>query len=257
MAFVNSDLEIIYNYYKELLAGNISTKNDQYNSEWINDNFTYFLIDFYNKNKFPRLVSDATFDSNNKAELYHGFKKYEHGASYLWDYVYHYGDGTYGSGLYVTDDWAEACDYGSVFCSYIAPLRVKLDTENYIELDLLDDVYASLQSRKEDISKFSLDEDKEKRYRELLDFINKQPDGDNFVHFLTRNTSSLAVYLGFDAVKHFFKTTGKYHMIVLNRNSIIFPERDFRRFMLGAGGEYKNHYLNNYIEVDDEHRYTK
>lgn len=236
----NSDLDTIYNYYLDLQE-RFFNPDDKYDSlKNINDDneqFFYFLIAFYGKNKFPKVISDSDWNNVRGIKTYHGFRKPEHGANFLWDTIYHYGQGTLCLGFFTTTSYEEASDYAYYHSRAYEPLEMKIPLDNIIELDDLNLLCDTLYRNKKDLSNIKIDDDRKQKFLQIREFINSKKDN-FFKRIIIDNPTSLALLLGYDTVK--MSMCNDTYVVVLNRGNIYVQESDVRRFLNSAGGEYKN-----------------
>lgn len=199
------------------------------------DQFFYFLLNFYGKNKRTQFFKDEYFDDVQGVTMFHGFRKAEHGANFLWDDVYHYGSGTLCLGFFTTNSYEEACDYSYYNSRMIDPLEMKISYENMIDMKILTRLCDALYKKEINKSKFRIDDEKLQKLCELKNFINSTNDK-HFLRILTENPTSLAVVLGFDSVK--MRVGSDTYIVVLNRGKISVCESDVKRFLRLAGNNY-------------------
>lgn len=271
---LKQELDLIFAYYDKIRE---EYKNDKYlntkvyeldegknPNTWI-DKLYYFICDLRGFSAFPKVLSDEEFSNfdilgTGNAYLYHGFEEFEHGAKYLWDYYYHYGEGTYGSGFYLSDDPHEALSYtrNNVSADKNRILKVHVSSKNGILAPELEWLARDLSENKkgayepmvksddafDTIEEKQAFERKEKQRQEmfdlLCDYIHTRYTGEE-LDFLTlgieTNLSILGAYLGFDFTERL--EYNKNHLIMLNRGAVETSESEFRRFMDCAGEKYE------------------
>lgn len=244
MGFCNCDADVIYDYYKDIKnrANNDGTDLNM-NSRNLSRVLCYFCIDYFEKNKSPIVVPDNVYDASNAIEVYHGFKDYKHGANLIWDYMYHYGEGVWGSGVYTTDNINEAHHYtrDCGVLNYDRILKMKLYTDEIVDYSVIRDAILNLMNkeRKGIVPYPALDEQKQKKFEELRNFFDKVDDHDFKVHFLS-NPATIGAYLGFDVVvKPGESRRQSTHYLILNRSKILLPLSITKKFMENAGGRYE------------------
>ena len=246
---IKCDLDNIYSYFDGLMEKFIANRDTYDNSGNKRDIFCFYLIDYFGKNNPPKIVSSDDFSKIPSEVLYHGFVKYDHAANFIWDHTYHYGEGIRGCGFYTTTDYDEALDY-TFSCK--SPLPFKIKSDSVVKLEELDFIKLALLSNTEsEAIKNVLGEEKFKKYNALIDFVNQKIDGKYFLGYFTSNTSSLAAYLGFDAIIEEYKSKPCKHVIVLNRGALVVRDKDFESFMQNASDKYK---VNSSNYVLDEKR---
>lgn len=227
-----ADLDIIYDYYKhvkQIIFDNSLNKQDENgNLNNIYNIMFGYIIDFYQKNGFPQILSDDVYDKIESQEVYRGFKDNEHIGNMLCHYNYHYGNGII-QGMYFTSFKEEALAYTRTGSNISADenkvLKAKILSDNYLNYtDLfilksnsVDKIYKSCNplfiQKKKDLIEFC-----ESRKEEHGDDINE------FYSIMSR-PGVFAVYLGLD---YLYRETAK-HFIVLNRNIVAIKESEFKK----------------------------
>lgn len=258
----NSELDIIYNFYKDISADEFvggycyddgKDKNSEtifriFNGNAHYDLFTNFLMDFYQKNGFMKIISDEEFDKLDGILVFRGEHQYEYTKTLINSPTYHYGSGSYGEGIYTTNDIKRAHMFShggrddmSYVCSYLIDKNAKvLDygdlVKIYFYLDknvrktkLKDKIKLAYKDR-HDIQSPELDKETMQRLDNLIAFLNKKGDN-NFKKKFTRfDTNAIAVYLGFDVIERREDSfTNDY--IVLNRGMLCISESEKERVM--------------------------
>lgn len=234
------DLDIIFAYFnkscKDALISPFDT--DEYgNRKIILDSLYHFLVDYRGFNKFPKIVTDIKYEELDEPEIYHGFKAFDHGASLLTDFNYHYGYG-YINGIFFTDKENISLRYtrqkGEIPMDMDRILRVKLLSDNHMDFDELEQIKLSPPN---DLPENTSPQIKQKII-ELYDFFRELEsrgiNSDDFREYMLK-MSTFAVYLGLD-----YLTEKNYgHSIVYNRGIIAASEDEFYRFC-----ENSEHYTN-------------
>ena len=239
------DYNVLDNEYKliSLKDGRFVRKYnsyDKYKNEFnISTRFFSFMLAFRGFNAFPKFFTDEDYDKLDARTYYHGFKDFEHGASLLSDWNYHYGRG-YALGTYFSDAKYEACDYARSESDLLPGdenkiLEVKIMSENELGANM--DIMALENFIKYgvgDINNFKIPEIAKQRLKNLIDFKNSHKadlEDKDFERFFENFTTPaiLAVYLGFDYM-FYYSVNETEHIVVLNRSVIIVPEREFLKF---------------------------
>ena len=245
----NSELDIIYNYYKDIkqkIKDNPSLdylKDEFGNRQSISEQMYYFMQDFYSKSNNPQVISDEKYEKFHGDILYHGFRNIKHAANFLWDIRKHYGGGVFGSGFYLSDNIDDAIDYTEVEFSISSDkiLQMKVDLENckiieYADLRKIANVIKSGYDIQYLMYYSFLGDYAKKKLRKLKSFIDEKKDM-SFNSAFTYDESIMAIYLGFDAVRHESGTDNNY--AILKPEKLFVSQSEFERVMKSAGGKYK------------------
>lgn len=273
-----NELDLIFNYYNDQLiefeklkqSNNYNMENNYELDTGKNENIPchklyYFMCDIRNFGGFPKILDDEKFEKLIEIQpvMYHGFEEYEHGANYLWDFYYHYGDGFYGGGFYATSSKKEAINYtcNDVRINNDRVLSLVVNSKNYIKYDELtrlmncllegdadgyipllrdDNFYNSIQEKQEHKI---LEEKRAKMFKDWVEYIYsnfKEVKRHELINDLSSNIGVLAVYLGFDYMTR--KNNHVHHSdhnIIYNRNAVVVSESEFQKFMDNSGEKYK------------------
>lgn len=229
---INGNSERAYRYF------------DAYDNEFnVSPRFFEYMLGLRGFTAFPKFLTNEAYDGLKKLPLYHGFKEFEHGASYLADWNYHFGI-TDNHGTYFSSSIIEAMTYlGNYGNSNPGDkkrvLEVKLTNDNFIDKkDLLTissyvfDPYELNKVEDEDnIKDLNLSNEKLDMINNIIEFKQKHKDDRDFEKFMRHmyNPQILAVYLGYDYIKVFKYET--LNVIVLNRNVVAVSENEFRKFV--------------------------
>ena len=207
-----------------------------------------YVAALYGYNRFPNIVKDSDFESIQATKIYHGLENHQHGANYLWDPVYHMGKGNFGSGMYFSTDYEDARSFvGGMFKDETKIITAKLSSKNTVKYTTLckiadhflddqlffhDEVLLSFQMRE--------------NFLKLEEFLNHKDNQDyhmdvvGFKMLLSDNPSIIGVLLGADAVLNDDRPEfycGQ-HIIILNRNALIVPEKCAKIIFQKSGREY-------------------
>ena len=109
------DLEIMFDQYKRIKTS-VNTNSsyfDKYGNQIASlyHQFFVYIMQYYKRNGFPKVVSDQMYKNLYINELYHGFSEYEYGANMLVDWNVHYGIGYQTHGFHMTKDKKYAFGY--------------------------------------------------------------------------------------------------------------------------------------------------
>lgn len=277
-----SELELMFNYFTERRK---QQKFKTFSSNELDvgsnlDNLSvlyYYLCDLRGFSKLPKIVSDKEYTNIKKdssyvfsaigREYYHGFQDINHGASYLWDSYYHYGEGDFGNGFYMTSNPIIANMYTRDFNSNIKPrketsadrvMKAKLLTGNVTTLGdlkslnyyLIDENvngYAILSKRNYDYSALSQEKlEKEmqrvNKFKDLVLFfknIESEEQKKDFLYAFTTNPSAMAVYLDFDySIRGINLDDSDEQIMVFNRNCLAVSESEANRVFELSGDKY-------------------
>ena len=200
--------------------------------------FFSYLLGFRNFKGFPKVIVDEDFDSLERISVYHGFKEFEHGASLLADFNYHYGKGWI-YGTYFSDSRPEACEYAHEIKEIKSTknskvLEAKIFSNKGIDVNDLIVIGDYIKNENSDISKLHLNTKILNRIDELSKFIREKDASKNNIDFKRFKSfilkgAFLGVYLGFDFIDY-DSGNDTYHIIVLNRESLLVPNREFKKF---------------------------
>lgn len=248
---VNSELELIYEYYKNLKQEIIDDPGrefeyDEYgNSQEVSQQLYYFLQDFYGKSNNPQILEDSEYEDLQAQTLYHGFRNMRFAANYLWDITKHYGGGLFGSGFYVSDDVNEAMEYTQVGFNLsrdrVVEMKVDFDNCKMIENYDLQNIIVRIKSGSDikPVLYYSiLGAEQKKRLCDLQKFLDNLNDRD-FVDTITYDEAIIAIYLGFDAVVSNHERYINY--LMLKPEKLCISQSEFERVMTSAGGKYKEY----------------
>jgi len=261
---MNKDFEAMYNYFLHIQKDPEISKQKIFvmvrkkdvdelgNINNVLNKFYHFLVDYYNYNKHPKIVSDEAYEKIKLQEVYHGFTKFSHPATLLTHWNYHYGQGVM-PGFYSTNYFEHAKKYTLDeekfgFLNKNKVMKFKLNSKKSISIDdinvLTDYVFYPKMMNME-----NYEEDKEK-IDELRNFI-VQRDPNNAHDFLSlfKSGSILGIYLGYDTIIHKNHQNGLVYKIGLNRANMIIPKSEAERFMR-RGKSFKKGVLN-FIEDDE------
>ena len=243
LSSAQNELDIIYNFYKELNKRKYNYGNDtMMNSQTISRVLGYFLIDYYEKNKTPVVLRDSEYERLKNTTLFHGFRSLEHAANYIWDYMYHYGEGVLGTGIYTSSSKDEALHYtrcGDDIANDRV-LEMKLLTDNIVNYSVTRDAIYNITGRefKGSVPYPDLPLDKNLRYEELKAYFKEKNDPE-FTNAFLSNYSNIGIYLGFDGV---FREGGdkrnSTHYIIFNRGSLAVSESSASNILSNAGEKY-------------------
>lgn len=210
---------------------------DKYNNLFdVQSRFFSYLLGFRDFTKFPKYLTDEAFDSLKSKSFYHGFKEFEHGASLLSDWNYHYGQG-WVFGTYFSDSKNEASEYArepsqTLFGEESKVLEAKLVSSNGIENKNLFKISELISDDNVKIDNLNLSQETLDKISKLKEFIKthdyRDKDFDRFKKFILK-TPLLAVYLGFDYI-YYESVNDTEHIVALNRSSFAVPEREFLKF---------------------------
>ena len=280
-----TELELIFNYYKqkqieenELKSSDDYDFNNNYELDFANNlnnagNKLYYLLsDLRGFGGFPSVISDEMFKSRDnlgdgKSFVFHGFSEFEHGANYLWDFYYHYGEGYYGSGLYFTDNFSDAFYYtkNDEGVSKDRVLKAFINSDNFIcytDLSRLEQCILNrcllnepgeyiplVKDESEYVSQeqmekhIELEEKRAVMFENLIKYLNEnfnEEERHELVNEIATNPSILAVYLGFDYMtRKNYHGDESNHFVVYNRKIIEVSESEFEKFMDNSGENYK------------------
>lgn len=200
-----------------------------------------FLVDAFELNKTPRVVSDEDFEAVLTKMLYRGDCA-DHLANLLVDPDYHKGDGAVANGIYAAHNILDAKDYSDNYRGDI--IKFKLDpTANVIDLSTLL-IYAnalrhvmmySPQSAgnmdeliERDLQRIRIKPQIAAKLKIIAKFCKKHSDDKELMKILAVETpkakSCLAVLLGFDGIK-----TEMDYRAIINRGKIIVSQSEFER----------------------------
>lgn len=230
-----TDLDIIFKYFVDVSKRDpereaLIDKDDYFSgAEGMSRTMFGYFVDFYNKNGFPTILKHEDYLSVDLPEVYHGFMEYEYGSNLLADWKYHYGMG-YTHGIYFTDDFELAKDYtmnienGDMVREERRMLKAKIMSDkclNYNDAILYRDII-----REDDMPASLAPDGIRENLQNLKDFIDTIDDDylkKGFVRAIA-SPSTIAVYLGFDYLKH------NNVSIVLNRASLLIDEFEYNKF---------------------------
>lgn len=275
----NNELDLCYKYFVDRLKE--KSKHSFHGCELdvcenLNDYKSllyYYLSDKRGFSAFPKIMSDEdylTVDNNHKNlfnlkgnEYYHGFEEMEYGANFLWDWYYHYGEGDYGNGFYMTSDLDMAMHFTKKMFSNTKKakervLKAKILSDNcipYSELTELNyflvlgekDGYQKILKRKmskQNFDDLELEREKQKarRFEELVEFsfnIKDETMQKMWIKAFTNNPTAMGVYLGVDyCLRGISMKNLEENIIVFNRACLGVLESEFRRFMDNSGEKY-------------------
>ena len=269
----NSELEAIYNYYLDMkedpFSGalfkepeilpdghyvRIPLNNNMQNS---GSRITYYLIDYYRKNGFPKVLDDNSFrnlqldnyDNRKPSVIYRGELKNEYARNLLTDVNYHYGYGTYGDGIYATDSFEMAMTYASArenggeFLELtLSPNAKRIKYDNLVSLGaylnyqiLSHKGYPNFRLRKikKQYERFPNIPDEVKEKINRLAFFLLKVDDEEFKNAFIPGINSpnaLAVYLGYDVIDNPLDNV-RTDYIILNRGAICISKSGYDRVM--------------------------
>ena len=263
-----SNYELIFNYitaYKdwyEDMQSEINNTDDWGNKRNPKTELFAYTSALWGYNGFPKIVKTIDFNKINKQELYHGLQNHAFGANYLWDPVFHVGEGNYGSGMYFSTDFDDARSFVGGFYkddTKIITAKLNCDSSKIVKYSTLVNICEFLLGKPNEFNLSMICEDMNQRLVELIEFLNSIDSPENYIKverfkmLLKDNPSVLGVILGADAVHNtsrpeFF--TGK-HIIVLNREKLIIPEKCAKTIFKKGGIDYKdiNYVLTNVDEL--------
>jgi len=237
----------------------------------------YFLCDKRGFSKFPKFVSEKEYQyiseeafktlSSKGREYYHGFTEFDHGASYLWDSYYHYGDGDFGNGFYMSSNELIAMLYTREIFSKEENkklpdkkkiMRARILSDNFstygdlqcLCMYLLDgnkNGYKTVSKRTFDYNKISLEQlkkenERSEKFSDLVEFINNIEDDDlkrKFVMAFTSNFPAMGVYLGFDYIIRAINLDDSDEQImVFNRSCLAVNNNEANRIFKLASDKY-------------------
>ena len=255
------ELTAMYEYYKALMNNpKVSKENtvfmpdkkevDEFGNLKNVDNMFYaFMVHLRGYNGFPKVVNDSDYEKYNSTELYHGFLRFHHAASLLSHWNYHYGFG-FASGFYATDKKWHASEYTTILGLFenedkvmkfkLAPCVVASDKEICR--------YQGYCMRKADDSDLEIEDEYKAKLDALRDFAKTIDDGGKFLN-LFFNKSTMAVYLGIDAMVTNVSIKKVKYVTSQNRGNMIIAESEANRFMK-KGKKLKNGVLNNVNSED-------
>lgn len=255
---MNQDFEVMYHYYKHLINDPkvikdkiiiMVKKKDVDKLGNLNsavNKFYQFMVDYYNYNKFPKIVSDEKYNQIPIKETYHGFTSLSHPATLLTHWNYHYGQGII-PGFYSTDVFEHAKRYTVKdeywgFTRNERVMKMKYLAQKSISLQEIE-IMASYLFHPEMINLKKHPEEK-KKIDELRSFAVKK-DPVNAHDFLTLFLSDaiLAIYLGYDSIICDKSMKNVEYLISLDRAKIVLSLSEAKRFMK-HGKSFKNGLLN-------------
>ncbi len=231
-------LQSAYDYFLKILS-ETSEEEVGFLPEFLSQKIYEYLVDVCGFNGLPKIVSNERFEANPSIPIFHGFKKFEHGAEYLGDKDYHHGIG-WTRGFFLTDKFKEAVTYTSFDNDNCLDdekkvVKAKLVTGKIIDSEdltvgqdaALNGYLKLLCEPSEEVSS------KIEIFNSFVASIKSAYLKDLFMDSFVRVKSNLAVYLGFDVLlsKPKFRNTsrGNYY-VVLNRSALSVPKTEFDRF---------------------------
>ena len=261
------DLEIMFDHAKHLkrsMSYEIGYTDDYGNRKSSYDHrFFSYVMSYFERDKFPKVVDDKTYKNINVPELYHGFSEYEYGANMLADWQVHYGIGYQSHGFHMTSDKKYAFRYtknDNIFesKSYGRIMRCKPMFEKTIGYRDLTEMRNFLyyitggmgfEYRDESIMQYF----KKKKWhiknvfskipqtQAIIEFANKNlsdRSAQSFVLDIIDNPGVVAIFYGYDAINPSDDIT-----IALDHSKVIVPENDAVRF-LKKSKSYRDGVLN-------------
>ena len=248
-------LDFVYSYFKsKYTEKNIQQEKDQgYNEEYytVQDPLKFvfgFAIDAMGYNGFPVVLKDEDWEKIDGVTYYHGYEEYAHGANFLNDAKYHYGDGrlfdgTLTNGFYLTKNKYIAKLYTKPAgdrpsdSDRVLPVKLKLGRTAYLtsfSLKLL------MMKKKEDYSGFGSDEINQ-NFTDLKIFLDsiKSDTSEQSKMFrrIIKSPTLLAVLMGYEYFTDYenaMTANGrnlKDSLIVQDRSLIMVRESDYNRFI--------------------------
>ena len=198
--------------------------------------FYSYMIGLRGFDKFPMFLSNDDYDNLEKRKIYHGFKEFEHGASFLTDWNYHYGTGG-AIGTYFSDNKEEALEYARHVSDMTdgAPdkiLESKIISSNGIEhLNLLHISDYIKNSRDMNLDELRVSSSVKNKILKFIEFKNQFNQNDkDFQNFMkVFQVPMLGVYLGYDYI-YYDSITDNKHFVILNRSAIAVSEKNFYWF---------------------------
>ena len=233
-AFKRCNLEKISDFSEFFHDGNMGGYFDSAGNKFSPAmRFYGFLIGLRGFDKFPVVVSDYKFNKLNRKPMFHGFQKFDHGASILTDFNYHIGMGNRTLGTYFSElkDDARRYTVSTKFgeeriLNDKCIMKAKIISDNFINLARLEYYcYHIINSQIENIEECN---DKQKiiaLYNFCLNNKNQENntlEDERFEKYrlyneIVSNPVVLALYLGYDYVKKIYHGTNIEHNILLNR----------------------------------------
>lgn len=270
--FTNREVEVIYQAYMHCQTEKTSDYNeflkyDAFTGAYFDEagnrfspsmRFYNFLIGFNSFDKFPVVVSDYKFNRIKRKPMFHGFQKFDHGASILTDYNYHIGMGNRTIGTFFSELQDDALKY-TVSTKYNDErisddrriMKTKIISDNFIELPKLECYcYNILNNNIENIEE---GKDKEKII-ELYNFCFMEKNQENpfvdetftkanFWREIVNNPVVLALYLKYDYVKKTYRGTNIEHNILFNRGVMVTSRSQANKFLENSDN-YQNAIVN-------------
>jgi len=237
------ELQELYEIYNDVVLKHLRNPRqyDEYGKRVSVDSDMYkAIIKYYGYDKKPEIVSDEDYISMDKKEVYHGFTHFSHGLELLFSVdKYNLGTGGYTPGLFFTSDksvgvWYTNHGVEGLDEDEARVLNVKINSENFMEFDELQDLIVSPIL---DLPPNTKQEHREK-IKKLYEFCKKmKDDGKSVDGFLKtmKKLSNFGVYLGLDWIEE----QDYEHTIVFNRNCLSVSESTAKRFM-GEGEKLKD-----------------
>lgn len=251
-----SELDVIYNFYREITEkpntgsyglGGIQVINGRtvvcaFHGNKHYELFTNFLMDACGKNGFPQELTDKEYKEKDGIIVFRGEHSHEYARDLVDSPTYHYGTGSYGEGIYTTDEPRRASLFShctNFDKSYVYEYMIEenaefLSYETYEKIIeyFYDKTHKSIFRKNTPMP--NIGEEKAKRLNELIEYVNKKKDKKFANKFIKGEhkffSNALAVYLGYDVIERvedYF--TNDY--LVLNRGVLCVSESEKKKIM--------------------------
>ena len=267
--FTNKEkLNLLFDYYKKLQENYKKEsklelkffKDENFKKSYVVGlQFAKYLINLYDYNSFPKVISDENFETLNSTIFYRGVADINHHANMLCDYDYHCGSGARGCGIYISEKQSIAQDYTKgnneniltlKFTGTALPGNEHDKLRKYFDISILE-INKKIKFYKPQSIK---SEDKEK-LDYLIEYYKALPSSEE--QSILRNIVSyeppfLPIYLGYDANgMEWGEGKDTEVLMILNRSKIIISQSEFDR-ITSASKNYKGGVINFDKKNDDE-----
>ena len=253
----DSELDAIYNFYldfNERLDRYGRPRKKEYedyydglphgNFRW--EMFSHFLIDFYNKNGFPEVVNAEDYnDMLSNILVFRGERTFKYAGELIDSPTYHYGTGSYGVGIYTTDDLRRAQLFSSGLngdLSYVIEMALSNDAKilkyednillkNYLKEKTNKSIFKKKSSKiDEEFQTLKLMPEALEKLNLLIDFLREKKDKKFTEKFIDDKSNNLAIYLGYDAIER-RESSFCMDYIVFNRGMLMISESEKDRLL--------------------------
>ncbi len=262
-------MEILSKVYDYFLHGidisKVSGKNKNFTAyeynKFVSKAVFDYLLELFDYKNNPKLLTEKDYESLSQKELFHGFRKSEHGLEFLVSDNYHTGEGFTG-GLFLTNLKEEASNYTENYKTNQKDeekiLSAKILSNNIVDYYDLKKLRTLLNSNNNELNQIKLSDKLAERLlkiKKLHELLPQNINKDKFVEFyifmenlktddfgyaflqlFMDNLSSLAIVLGYDAIVYeknengFVGSQQGDYYILLNREKLAVSESELKKF---------------------------